>query len=667
MAPRRRQTPPLRAAKLNGDAVDDSSRLQILLEDYSEGRDDERNWNVVLATLIAVAFTLIGLLVAAITQTCRFNTSKSCINVPDYLVGAAPLLPVALLTYAQTLGTVTTFRSFYLRAVEEEIREYAKAPLKKLSPIRPVSYEDMVMEVTSLRRGRLQYRLMTFLIITIIIVAFGGFTCYIGLHMDSITQAVMIVVYAPIVLLMVSENYAAGPGGRRMFYGMAQRYVAHRYATGYALQDSAIEPSHVKQNERSLLSYLLMPRVAEWVKWVITPGVFVVTAWATGNFRNWQQFILVWLILEYLIYEARYQWNDIRGIREDADHPESTARLRLPGGPDTRRNVLASCLVGVLRLTLAVCIAAVAHLLLAVALLIGLVFGAAIAYEALRAAPTSEHLSLQPTVRSAAIWITVGLGYAIRSGTGFWLGGLRLLSFTAISGMLYFAALGIMFVLLTWVLEAASYCSTDRSDSLFPAPGLAAKPHIAQLLRWTGWKVQDGTGAVPGVAVPVLKEKQGKPYAPWNVALLLSAGLGAVAGAGLARSSPVPTGYGPVVATSVLGALLLVVFSRFEARLAVTVVIAFALAGITFPSVHGALAIVAAIPWIVTAADYAFFRDSSYQNLMDFGPNLFSALRTASSTLALLGLRLVVGAQTLESIGFGPEALNVTSQGCLVS
>ena len=128
-----------------------------------------------------------------------------------------------------------------------------------------------------------------------------------------------------------------------------------------------------------------------------------------------------------------------------------------------------------------------------------------------------------------------------------------------------------------------------------------------------------------------------------------------------------PTGYGPVVATSVLGALLLVVFSRFEARLAVTVVIAFALAGITFPSVHGALAIVAAIPWIVTAADYAFFRDSSYQNLMDFGPNLFSALRTASSTLALLGLRLVVGAETLESIGFGPEALNVTSQGCLVS
>ena len=193
MAPRRRQTPPLRAAKLNGDAVDDSSRLQILLEDYSEGRDDERNWNVVLATLIAVAFTLIGLLVAAITQTCRFNTSKSCINVPDYLVGAAPLLPVALLTYAQTLGTVTTFRSFYLRDREEEIREYAKAPLKKLSPIRPVSYEDMVMEVTSLRRGRLQYRLMTFLIITIIIVAFGGFTCYIGLHMDSITQAVMIV------------------------------------------------------------------------------------------------------------------------------------------------------------------------------------------------------------------------------------------------------------------------------------------------------------------------------------------------------------------------------------------------------------------------------------------------------------------------------------------
>ena len=658
MAPRRKPTSSLPAAKLHGDAAGDSARLQILLEDYSQGRDDERNWNTVLASLIAVAFTLIGLLIAAVTQTCRFNTSNSCTQVPDYLIGATPLLPITLLMFTQLLGTVATFRFFYLRAVETEIQQYAGAPLRSISPITPASYIDMMTELTSLRRGRLQYRIVTFLLVGTLIAIFGGFACYIALHMDPTTQVVMTVIYAPIVLLMVSENYTAGPGGRSMFYKMARRYVAHRYTTGYFLLDLASQSSHLKQDKRSLPSYLLMPRVAEWVKWVISPGTFVVTAWATGAFRNWHQFILVWLILEYLIYEARYQWNDIRGIDEDADHPESAARLRLPGGPNARRNILASCLVGILRLILAVSIAAVTHLLAPVTLLIGLAFGAAIVYEALRAMPASSSLSPRPSARSVAIWITVGLGYAIRSGTGMWLGGVRLLSLTAISGMLYFLALGIMFVLLTWVLEAASYCSTDRKEFLFRAPGLKVKPHIATLLRWTGWTVQYGTGGVPGAAVPVLKEKQGKRYAPWNVALLLGAGLGAVVGTGLARSNPALTAYGPVVTASLLGALWLMIFSRFATRLAVTAAVAVALVGLTLPSVHHALAIIAAIPWIAIAACYAFFRNSSYQALMNFGPDLLSALKTAVLTLALRTLRLVVGRQTWQSIGFGPGTRN---------
>ena len=293
MAPRRKQTSPLPTAKLNGDAAKDSERLQVLLEDYSQGRDDERNWNTVLASLIAVAFTLIGLLVAAVTQTCRFNTSNSCTHVPDYLIGATPLLPIALLMFTQILGTVATFRVFYLRAVEAEIQQYAGAPLKSISPILPASYIDMTTELTSLRRGRLQYRIVTFLLVATIIVVFGGFACYIALHMDLTTQIVMAVVYAPIVLLMVSENYTAGPGGRSMFYKIAERYIAHRYTAGYALDGIASYSPRPKRGKRSLLSYLLMPRVAEWVKWVITPGAFVVTAWATGSFGNWHQFILI--------------------------------------------------------------------------------------------------------------------------------------------------------------------------------------------------------------------------------------------------------------------------------------------------------------------------------------------------------------------------------------
>lgn len=657
MGPPYRKPPRLQAARLDGQDASDAALLQVLLEDYSEGRDDERTWITVLATLIAVAFTLVGLLAAAVTQTCRFNPSKSCTNVPDYLVGAAPLLPIALIAFTQMLGTASTFRHFYLRAIEEEIRQRLDASPAATSTIPPASYVDMTAELVSLRRGRMPYRILANLIVITVLLVFGGFAAYIGVHMDPVTQVLMTAIYAPIVLLLAYENYYAGAGGRSMFSRMARQYLIRRQAAGYTLNDVSTDSPASRQNKRSLVSYLILPRVAEWVKWAIAPGAFVVTAWATGTF-HWKQFILVWLILEYLIYEARYQWNDIRGIHEDAKHPESTARLRLPDGTNARRNILASCLVGALRLGLALYIAALIHLIAAVALLIGLVFGVAIAYEGLRTAPANPHPSLRPTARSAAIWIIVGLGYAIRSGTGIWLGGLRLLTLTAISGMLYFTAFGIMFVLLTWVLEAAAYCSTDGGESLFPAPELAAKPHIAILLRWTGWSVRRGTASLPGATVRVLKEKRGKLYAPWNVALFFGAGLGAIVGTGLARSNPAAPAYGPVLAASLLGAILLMVFSGFATRLVVTAVVAVALVGITWPVVHSPLTIIAAIPWIAIAVDYAFFRESSYRDVMDFGPKLASGLATAARALLLLALRLVVGRQTWQSAGFGRRSQN---------
>jgi hypothetical protein len=443
---------------------------------------------------------------------------------------------------------------------------------------------------------------------------------------------------------MANENYMVGSGSRSMFTKIAQRYGMHRRTPRYTAKRLPIAPAPTKNREHSLVSYLLMPRIAELVKWVIAPGAFVFTAWSVGSFRNWHQFIITWLVLEYLVYEARYQWNDIRGFREDTEHPERAARLRLPAGVNAQRNIRASCLVGGLRLALAVCIAAETQLLGPVTLLIGLVFGLAIVYEALRAAPVSFRLSLQPTARSTAIWIMVGLGYAIRSGVGFWLGGLRLASLPAVSGMLYFVAFGIMFVLLAWVLEAAGYCHTDGSGQLFPAAGLTAKPHLAVLLRWTDCKVRTGNSDLPGAAVPVLA-KRGKLYAPWNVALWLGAGLGAVVGIRFAAPTPSPAVYGAAAAVSLSGALLLMLVRRFAIRLAVMAVIAAALIGITFPEVHQPRVIVAVIPWVAIGCDYAYFRASSYQDVVSFGPNLISGLRTVVCAPAFLVARMIVGAR----------------------
>lgn len=436
-----------------------------------------------------------------------------------------------------------------------------------------------------------------------------------------------------------------------MFAKIAREYLDHVNARGYALCEIDAQP-HSQPGERPLLSYLLLPRTTEWVKWLIMPLVFVIAAWAAGSFREWPQMLLVWLILEYLIYEARYQWNDIRGMHEDIEHPESSARRRLPGRTHAQRNVLVSSLIAALRLVVALALGAAAHLLTAVAVLIGLVFGVAILYEALRTTAAHPYLSLRPSARSIAIWLIVGAGYAIRAGTGLWLAGFHVYSLTAVTAMMYVAMLGIMFVLLIWVLEAASYCGADGKDTLYPALELAAKPHISSLLRWTGWKVENGTGSSPGAAERVIARKRTKPYAPWNLALVLGAGLGAAAVAALVRPNPGLPAYGIAAAVGITGALALVLWRSVLVRLVVTAVIGAVLVTLGLSVQHSLLVLIAAIPWLAIATGYASLSESSYQELMNFAPWLAIKSETIACKVPPLLLRLVIGRDTWQSAGF---------------
>src|SRR4051794_4800997 len=72
----------------------------------------------------------------------------------------------------------------------------------------------------------------------------------------------------------------------------------------------------VKPGERSLTSYLLLPRPGDLGKAVIVPVTFALGSAAVGGTTasRLSHGVLVWLVLEFLVYQARYQWNDIRGF-----------------------------------------------------------------------------------------------------------------------------------------------------------------------------------------------------------------------------------------------------------------------------------------------------------------------------------------------------------------
>jgi 4-hydroxybenzoate polyprenyltransferase len=129
--------------------------------------------------------------------------------------------------------------------------------------------------------------------------------------------------------------------------------------------------------------------------------------------------LIVWVALELLVYQARYQWNDIRGFEADQQHPGGD-RGRLPG-PRERRNsrfawsgvTAAAKVVGAIGL----CWALDATVGLSMLLLTAGVFGLAVVYESLRSTSTGRtDQAPAPITRGiVAIWVVIGAGYSPRT------------------------------------------------------------------------------------------------------------------------------------------------------------------------------------------------------------------------------------------------------------
>jgi hypothetical protein len=395
---------------------------------------------------------------------------------------------------------------------------------------------------------------------------------------------------------------------------------------------------------RELAAYLAFPRPEAWAKALIAPACFVLAATSAGGLGDWKRFAVLWLVLEFLIYAARYQWNDIRGVDADLRHAERAARSRLPVGTTAgarRRGVRLSGLTAAARVLAASLVGVLAGLTRQVLLLAVAVFVVAAAYEFLRALGPGAPRG----ARVAAVWVVVGFGYVIRGGLGLSTAGLAWGSLAMVAGLVCVGLFGIMFVLLTWALEATSYCAADAGGGWHARAELAAKPHLAALLPYLGRPVRASGGgeageedgaegnAEDGAAGPgrycgtdrVLR--QGRLSAPWNLALLAAAVSGAVEGVALAR----PHGHGAFLAAVVVsaaGAGLLAGCRSSPGRWIITaacvpvLVAAALLAGAALP-------VLAAAPWLAIAGLYSAFRDQSYRDLVAAGPRLAAALRKA--------------------------------------
>ncbi|MCW2605992.1 MAG: putative rane protein, partial [Frankiales bacterium] len=295
-----------------------------------------------------------------------------------------------------------------------------------------------------------------------------------------------------------------------------------------------VAPPAAARTGRTLPGYLLVPRPKDLVKALVVPLAFAVGAVTTSTAldgRRLLQAALVWFALELLVYQARYQWNDVRGFAADQAHPDAASRGRLPGPMERARpHIAASTAVAVLRLlltaALAVAVPEVAGLLLAATL--G-VFGVAAGYERLRGAATGHTSEVPVPLRPALVglWVAVGAGYAVRGLTGLALA----VDLTARPGLAVVAgvamwALGVVFVTCRWTLEAMCFGRVEDGRMAWEVRPDQAREHTLGLVRWLP---ADASAAASPCSWRAL---QGATplTAPWHLALAVAAGAASLAG-----------------------------------------------------------------------------------------------------------------------------------------
>lgn len=449
------------------DQPNHSDLLNLLMQESAQARDDDRYTSTQFATIISVALGLVLAMGTLFYNTCAegYNCqSGTKLNpVPIWIFVCAPMLPVVLIAYTVILSTIQTLRSYYLRSLERQIHELSGQHAEEL----PVpSWGHVQLAVTGQSNARGVTMMNWLLVYTVLAMLLFG-CIYLSLAHIPIMRLRIFAATVDIMLIAIPVSASIG----NIIYGNTLWHAAlrslpdrlHRTDAGFPAQEQ-------KTNERSLVSFLVLPRNQEEllkaffipvcfvIGRLLAPGIPVLTSpllWHLAIF---------FIAFELLVYQARYLFNDVRDRRVDCC--KKLAKPRFPcswlSDPSRERIALNAAFASfITRLLLAAllvfCILPTDNWqwLFHFGFLAG-IFVIAVPYEIARSKCVTAAQRRSP--KSVDRWAMatvglVGLGYGLRSVAGFWLAGISdsaSLTLAAIGASLF----GSTLVALTWALES---------------------------------------------------------------------------------------------------------------------------------------------------------------------------------------------------------------------
>ncbi|WP_445170189.1 hypothetical protein ACTXG7_13220 [Mycolicibacterium sp. Dal123E01] len=662
----------------------------LLLLDYEMLRDDDRSVVSTQVQSFSIGIATLGLLGALVVRV--LDDSKS--HLPDFALVGAPLIPLSLFVYMVTMAPPTIIRSFYGRLLERQLHEHfarrgqADGAPKYDDRLQFPSLFEISVGIQRLSRGSSTVRVFVGLLALLVTLIFCGVTAVLIFRTDSLAvKLAAIPFYAITISAMVWHTIRLNVNGREYFFSQIAKFQDAR--------NDRLQPKLEIKEGRSPLAYLILPRPGDIGKWLFFPlGALISFVGSDAPFEP-IRFMTMLFVLEYLLYSARYQINDIRGMNEDAESPQARDRGRLPVDVRGRGAAIRSSLwLVTVRLYGAVVLAVAPslHMWLNIVIAAVLIAISTVIYEWLRGMErefyrdnADSHPTRKINLVASAITVIVGMGYAIRIALGLcfyprsWS-----IPHVLVPIVVYAFCLGIIFVSMTWALEGLSYLSRRPRDGrrLHFSAKILEKPHLLQLTQQLSWRNNEGATPIfdrsrvaPGAATirAFVNPYGGADRITWQ-----KSGLTSRWGQSLAVSG-ISLGYLTSFAITqvwyfhiigILSGLFLALFAapssipsgaisagtRIFTSLGLLCAVSW-VCGAIFQVYSYEILTVAFIGWISLWSVLAMFINANYADLINF---VGSAKRALNNCLGAL-LRLVIGRSAANELDLNQQASDISN------
>lgn len=320
-------------------------QIQEIMNEICECREDERAGRNQIFTILAI----IAAFIAAIFTLLSFVNDKSINDLPirreSLALGVntfSTLLLGASVPWIANLGFLSTFRHFYIIELETQLSNLLDDNGREFYHWESISTPVITFNLKHILPGYpMLYSLNMYISFISILTLAVAYVIFVQLFAKSFSLINMILTVGFWIVFIISVfTIVAASVKSKDIYFEAKKNAKNRRTQG----NYKVIFNNVKEeiNIFHFIMYFLYPRLAD-----IQKNLFLVIGFFFGLIllsnvepsgsltridikEAVYRVVYSWFILDFLVYQARYLWNDLRGIDIDISHPERGKRKRLP-------------------------------------------------------------------------------------------------------------------------------------------------------------------------------------------------------------------------------------------------------------------------------------------------------------------------------------------------